>query len=358
MKRWAALSLILVVVGCATTSRGPERSKSPAAAVPWSGVHLFLSSTDEVPILERTITEVLAPSGVNVLIVEVNYNFEFHSHPELSHDGAVTKEDARALSALCRAQGIRLIPQFNCFGHQSWAARTGELLQKYPELDVSPEVPSDNKGIYCRSWNPLHPKTNEIVFALFDELLDAFQADAFHIGMDEVFLYPEAGDPYFNGETHAQVFAKAVNDYHAYLTHKGVTMLMWGDRLLDKATMPYHEYEASAVGTAEAIDLIPKDIVICDWHYMKMKDYPSVRYFQSKGFRVWPSSWRPAENAVTFYEAAKKDATDKMIGHLCTTWCGTAPFCRALLGDTNGLSKVDVQAADAFRQIAAKWDRK
>ena len=307
--------------------------------------------------MERTINEVLAPGGVNVLIVEINYNFAFKSHPELTHDGAVTQEDARALAALCRAKGIRLIPQFNCFGHQSWATRTADLLLKYPELDVSPEVPADNKGIYCRSWNPLHPKANEIAFALFDELIDAFQADAFHVGMDEVFLFPEQGDPYFNGETHAKVFAKAVNDYHAYLSRKGVTMLMWGDRLLDKNAGPYHHYESSAVATAEAVDMIPKDIVICDWHYLKMKDYPSVRYFQSKGFRVWPSSWRPAENAVTFYEAAKKDATDKMIGHLCTTWCGTEPFLRASQGNTNGLSKEAVQAAEAFKLISAKWGR-
>ena len=34
----------------------------------------------------------------------------------------------------------------------------------------------------------MNPKTNEIVFALIDELIDAFQAKAFHVGMDEVFL--------------------------------------------------------------------------------------------------------------------------------------------------------------------------
>ena len=35
----------------------------------------------------------------------------------------------------------------------------------------------------------MNPKTNEIVFALIDELIDAFQAKAFHVGMDEVFLF-------------------------------------------------------------------------------------------------------------------------------------------------------------------------
>lgn len=362
MKHWILFPLIAAVVGCATSSQGPVAAKAGSASAfkkPWRGIHTFLNNTDEVPLLERTIKEVLAPSGVNVLVLEVNYNFAYKSHPELTHEKAITKDDARALAALCREYGIRLIPQFNCFGHQSWATTTHALLQKYPELDVSPEIPSDDKRLYCRSWNPLHPRTNEIVFALFDELIDAFQADAFHVGMDEIFLFPEAGDPYYSGETHAQVLAKAANDYHAYLTEKkGVMMLMWGDRLLDKAVMPYHNYESSTLATADAIDMIPKDIIICDWHYDRTKDYPSVRYFQSKGFRVWPSSWRPAPNAVALFDIAHKDATKKMIGHLCTTWCGTTPFCQALLGENTGaLSRETVQAAEAFRMIAAKWGR-
>jgi hypothetical protein len=37
------------------------------------------------------------------------------------------------------------------------------------ELDETPQVPSDHAGIYCRSWCPLNPRTNEIVFPLLDE---------------------------------------------------------------------------------------------------------------------------------------------------------------------------------------------
>ena len=33
-------------------------------------------------------------------------------------------------------------------------------------------IPKDNRNIYCRSWCPLHPKVNPIVFALIDELID------------------------------------------------------------------------------------------------------------------------------------------------------------------------------------------
>ena len=54
--------------------------------------------------------------------------------------------------------------------------------------------------------------------------------------------------------------------------------------------MKHDGRSSSKNGTASAVDSIPKDIIICDWHYEKRADYPSLRYFQDKGFRVWPAS--------------------------------------------------------------------
>ena len=34
----------------------------------------------------------------------------------------------------------------------------------------------------------MNPEVNSIIFELLDEIIEAFQADAFHVGMDEVFL--------------------------------------------------------------------------------------------------------------------------------------------------------------------------
>jgi hypothetical protein len=219
-------------------------------------------------------------------------------------------------------------------GHQSWAKTTFPLLTKYPEFDETPLIPKDNPGIYCRSWCPLHPRVNEVVFALMDELIDAFRADAFHVGMDEVFLIGSEQCPRCKGNDPAKLFAKAVNDYHRHLVgEKNLTMLMWGDRLLDDQVMNYGEWESSRNATAAAIDLIPKDIVLCDWHYGLRGDYPSVPYFQEKGFYVWPASWRNAQAAVALLEYAQNASSDRVIGHLCTTWVGSENLAHALLGE-------------------------
>ncbi len=58
------------------------------------------------------------------MVLEVNYRFEYQSHPELREGGGMNKDDARDLAAFCRERGIRLIPMFNCLGHQSWASHT------------------------------------------------------------------------------------------------------------------------------------------------------------------------------------------------------------------------------------------
>jgi len=47
---------------------------------------------------------------------------------------------------------------------------------------------------------------------------------------------------------------------------------------------------------------IPKDIVICDWHYNirgKQTDFPTLAAFKSDGFRVLGTTWRVKERQLT-----------------------------------------------------------
>jgi hypothetical protein len=97
-------------------------------------------------------------------------------------------------------------------------------------------------------------------------------------------------------------------------------MLMWGDRLLDAKAMKGGEWEYAKNGTAGAVDLIPKDIVICDWHYEKQASYPSVPFLLEKGFRVWPSSWQPLAGAKAFSAFSREQKSARLVGFLCTVW--------------------------------------
>jgi hypothetical protein len=287
---------------------------------PWRGIHVLVNNNEETDALAKEIPE-LEKIGVNVLVVEVDYNYAYVSHNELRCPTPITHDNIRVLAETCRAHGIRPIPQFQCLGHQSWAKTTHPLLVQYPKFDETPGQFPGNEGIYCRSWCPQHPKVNPIVFRLFDELIDAFEADALHVGMDEVFLIGSEYCPRCKGHDPSELFAKAINDYHAHLVNEhGVEMLMWGDRLLDGNITGYGKWEAAENGTNPAINLIQKDIVICDWHYTLREDYPSIPLFLEKGFRVWPSGWKEVEATKALIGFSQRYKNERMLGHLCTTW--------------------------------------
>jgi hypothetical protein len=292
----------------------------PRRGTLWRGVHVLLHNDGEVDALLNEVPR-LSELGVNNLVVEINYDFCYDAHPELRGKDPIGKTRARALARVCRDHDIRLIPQFQCLGHQSWKAETFPLLIQYPQFDETPGQYPGNQGIYCRSWCPQHPAVNPIVYDLFDELLEAFEADALHVGMDEVFLIASEHCPRCKGQDPAALFARAVQDYHAHLVgRRGVEMLVWGDRLLDANTTGYGEWEAAANGTHHAIDAIPRDIVVCDWHYTLRDAYPSIQQFLQKGFRVWPGGWREVPAVEALIGCALRHVDPRMLGYLCTTW--------------------------------------
>ena len=329
MKKTAALALIAMFLTFALQGCAP---KAKPQAVPrtqplWFGLHVLIENK---PAAEALITELpaLAKVGINLLIFEVDYNYEYVSHPELRGDDPISRETVKKVVNLCRDLKIRLIPEFQSLGHQSWEEKTYPLLVKYPHVDESPGKYAGNKGkdpwgtdFYCRSWCPLHPDLNPIIFALYDELIEVFEADALHVGMDEVFIIADADCPRCSGKPTSELFARAVNDaYDHIVKERGKEMMMWADRLLDGEATGYGLWEASMNGTHPAVDMIPKDIILCDWHYERMKSYPSIPLFLNKGFRVLPTSFRDVKQTKKLIDFSLAFPSERMLGHLCTIW--------------------------------------
>ena len=313
---------LLIAVVSASGVLGFQVRTGPRQMKEWRALHVLNYNNDGD--LERLAQDIpkLAEAGINVLILEVDYNFDFKSHPELRRgENPITKKGARKFAEVCRKFGIRLIPEFQSLGHQSWESETFPLLTVYPKFDLTPGAYPGNKDVYCREWDPLNPEVNRIVFKLLDEIIDAFKADAIHVGMDEVFLLGSELSPSTKGQDPAKLYAKAVNDFYNHLVKKRrVEMLMWGDRLIDGKKYDFGEWEASENGTAPAVDMIPKDIIVCPWHYEKRDAYPSIPMFLEKGFRVLPASWKKPDATIALIEYSQKQANPKMLGHMFTTW--------------------------------------
>ena len=318
----------------------------------------------------KFINDELAPRKVNTLILRIDYNYQYESHPELRDSLALSKADVKKMADVCRKNQIRIIPQVNLLGHQSWATKLTNLLRVYPQFDETPNVKMPAKyswpnadGLYCKSYCPLNPDLHAIVFDLMDEICDAFETDAFHAGMDEVFYIGDDKCPRCSGKDKAELFAGELNQLRNHLALKNRQLWIWGDRLIDGKTTGMGMWEASMNNTYRAIDLIYKDVMICDWHYER-PDLSSV-YFATKGLNVVTCPWKNPEIAVKqtqdmfrFRASATPEMKDRYQGMMQTIWTGADEFMDEFYGrKTNSKEEVNTQSncfKAMFSEIAAQ----
>ena len=111
---------------CQCSSLKPGPQGAPRSEY-WMGLHVLIQTKQAAEVLERELPG-FAAAGINVIIVEVDYNYEFESHPELRGHDPISKEQVKRLVRLCRKHQVKLIPQFQALGHQSWEKSTFPLL--------------------------------------------------------------------------------------------------------------------------------------------------------------------------------------------------------------------------------------
>lgn len=335
-------SCILLGLACQGKSQATLDS-----ILPVRGICLSVPKPEGVDRFVKFIKDELVTRRVNTLVILVDYAYKFKSHPELVAENALSKKEVKKIVRACKAGGIRIIPQINMLGHQSWFQQTGQLLKAYPQFNETPWVPmkegsGDLKwpnewGLYCLSYCPLHPDVHDVVFKAIDEMMDVFEADAFHAGMDEVFYLGDEKCPRCAGRDHAELFAGEVTRLRDHLALKNRELWIWGDRLIDGKTTGIGYWEASYNNTHRAIDLIPKDVVICDWHYERPD--PTAILFALKGFRVITCPWRftdvTLEQLKIMVESRKFASSavkNNYHGMLHTTWTGAEDFIDQFYG--------------------------
>lgn len=97
---------------------------------------------------------------------------------------------------------------------------------------------------------------------------------------------------------------------------------MWGDMLISPDEFPEmlgRHLHGTLPGYGKAMrEKLPKDIVICDWHYFDtQKDFPSLAAFKREGFRVLGATWKKDDTTANFSRYAAAHGADGMIA---TTW--------------------------------------
>ncbi len=357
----ASIAFFVVLGSCAVMACAED---SLDKLLPVRGLAVAVPSANRLDQFIQFIQDDLAPRSVNTLILRVDYNFKYTTHPELADRSGLSLADVGRLVAACKKARIRIIPQINLLGHQSWQRSPGALLRVYPDFDETPWVKFPEKyawpnpdRLYCKSYCPRHPKVHDVVFAMMDELCDAFEADAFHAGMDEVFYIGEDKCPRCGGQDRSVLFADEVKLIRDRLAKKNRKLWIWGDRLLDGRTTGLGEWEAAINDTHRAVDLIPKDVVICDWHYNRAEQ--TAVYFAMKGFSVVSCPWNnPAsasmqlEDMLKFRQRSNPQLRGRFLGVVQTVWSGANSFLDRYYGKIPEDPKADQKTeTGCFKQL-------
>ena len=347
--------ILLSLIFCAFASPAIE------GELPVKAFLIAAPDSDELQDFIKFIEKDLKKEGVTHLVVRFRYKYQFKSHPELASEGALSEKEVKSILKACRNAGMEMIPKMNMLGHQSGRSNLSPLLSEYPELDETPHVempeeyewPNDD-GLYCKSYCPLHPKLHEITFALMDELVEVCEAKTLHVGMDEVFYIGDDKCPRCGGRDKAELYAGEVTAIYNHLSSKGTEMWMWADRFLDGTTTGLGMWEASKNNTHRAIDMVPKGIVMCDWHYENAP--PTIGYFATKGFRVLACPWRKEDVAIEqlkqvslFRESAPEEIAERILGVFQTSWTGAGNFMNAYYGKE--ASDRDKENANCFKEL-------
>lgn len=344
MKTIKLLFTSVIILLISIQVAGQQKDANP---MPVRGFCIAAPNPNGVDRFVKFIHEELAPRSVNTLILRVDYNYEYTSHPELRSGNPLSKKDVKKLVKACKKEHIRIIPQVNLLGHQSWHSTPSKLLQVYPEFDETPHVqlpekyvwPNDD-GLYCKSYCPLHPDVHNVVFTIVDEICDAFEADAFHAGMDEVFYIGDDKCPRCSGKDKSELFAGEVTKIRNHLAENNRELWIWGDRLIDGKATGIGLWEASENDTYRAIDMIPNDVFICDWHYER-PDHTPV-YFSMKGFRVATCPYKKvsvgvahAQNMKAYRAHSTRKMKDNFQGIIQTVWTSSENFMDEFYGEAD-----------------------
>jgi hypothetical protein len=347
--------------------------------VPVRGFCIAAPAYDKIDQFTEFIDKELAPRKVNTLILRIDYNYRYTSHPELvslkrrgndtTQSAALTREEMKKIVRACQRNKITLVPQFNLLGHQSWANELNLLLVRYPQFDETPwvKIPAEYKwpnadSLYCKSYCPLHPDVHKVVFEVVDEIMEVCETKQFHAGMDEVFYIGEEKCPRCSGKDKSKLFADEVNKIAAHVESKGGRLWIWGDRMLDSKMTKLGMWEASENDTHRSIDMINKNVVINDWHYVSQAMTPLT--FATKGFDVMLCPWnRPevvklqVQDYFTYQNALKPAVAKKYRGFIHTVWTSPENFIDAFYGRNPAPTGRNNGTVEAFKTLFTLLDQ-
>ena len=280
-------------------------------ALEWRGISDDISR-GQVSNLDdfRGIIRDLAFHKKNLYMPYIEDMYAFETDPNIGRTrGAVTPQEMAAMVEEGRRNHVIVTPAFETLGHQDRLLGLPHN-RRFAELRDQPEATP-------WSFSPALPEARAFVKRLVDELAEATPAPFFHIGGDESY---DVGKGLSAGMVKRDgigiVHARYFKEIHDHLKRRfGRPAMLYSDMIL---------------GRPEALEEMPKDAIIVDWHYDPQSTYPSVMKLRDAGLKrvvvspgIWswstfyPHYWKGFPNTVKFAAVGKRDGA---IGSITSSW--------------------------------------
>ena len=232
-------------------------------AMRWRGLHDDLSR-GPVPTLEFQKQQIrtIASYKMNVYSPYFEHTLAYAAHPLVAPPGgAMSRDDARELSAYARRYHVEIIPEQQAIGHLHHFF----LWERYAALaEVS----------HGEVLAPGQQGTLPLIRGMFADVDSAFPGRFLHVGADETLQLGR-------GQTAARVrregvgavYAGFLRDIHDALAPLGRRLLFWGD---------------VATATPAIVPTLPRDMIAVAWWYEPLSSFDRyISPFRAAGLETW-----------------------------------------------------------------------
>lgn len=286
---------------------------------PARGVMLDISR-DKVPTL-TTVMELidrLSTWKINQLQLYMEHTFAYRQHPVVWAEASpFTGQDILELDRYCRKRHVELVPNQNSLGHM-------ERWLKHPAYHDLSECPDG----FVLPWgdfsppttlNPIDPRSLELVFSLYDELLPHFTSRNFNIGGDEPWELGQGKSKSAVDVQGGRVYLDYLLKLHQAVTGRGFKTQFWADIILHYPDL---------------IPELPKDVTAMLWGYEGGEDAEAsweancaivarsgIPFYVCPGTSSWNALSGRTDNAIDNCRiTAVHGIRSGAVGYLITDW--------------------------------------
>lgn len=281
----------------------------------------------------------LAGWKINHLIVEFEDKLRYRKAPLVGASHAVAIEEFAMLSRYAKERHIEISPLVQGLGHASFILKH----KAYESLRDNPR----SEWVF----DPLHPDTYKVQFALYDDAIAATPYGRFlHVGGDEVGELGASSRAKASGMNAFELQMHWLNEVCNYVVSKGRIPVFWDDMVFDLAGLYKSTYDKDMpAGLVDSlwranlplldsnVHLFPDSCVYMRWNYDTPEvegNINAINWYRKNKLPVmastavqtfWPMMPRRQSNFEPIRSFCRIAIAQKMTGILCAAWDDSSP---------------------------------